>query len=222
MLREHGSQRALNVLAGLQRDPLLELEIHAEADRRDLDNATIRPMKRLLFPIVIAVVAAVAIGRFVGGFLEEFAERKANKAPPASVSDQTAPIIATMTIQPTEHTSEAELDIDTLERLEQHMMQTTLERGRSNFAKQGFDPKTYNPKIDVSSVYTISGGKRLAIIKMSEDSRVRTVWIMGFRGGQFLRVTCIRASNHDIPVFSGECGQKVSDAFYLPMKPQAR
>jgi hypothetical protein len=185
-------------------------------------------MKRLLFPILIAVIAAVAIGKLVGGFLGEFAERKANKAPPASVappgsvSDQTAPIIATMTIQPTESTSEAEMDIDTLERLEQHMMQTTLERGRSNFAKQGFDPKTYNPKIDVSSVYTISGGKRLAIIKMSVDSRVRTVWVMGFSGGQFLRVTCIRASNHDIPVFSGECGQKVSDAFYPPMKPQAR
>ncbi|MBI2312284.1 MAG: hypothetical protein HYU77_07280 [Betaproteobacteria bacterium] len=174
--------------------------------------------------MVVGVVVAVGIGKVVGGFLGESAAQKANQASPAAVpvADQIAPIVTAITIQDTEGKSEADLDLEGLKRLEQHMVQTTLQRAQANYAKQGFDPKTYNPKVDVGSVYMVAGGKKLAVIKMNIDNQVRTVWIMGFHRGQFLRVTCIRGSNHDIPIFSGECGQKVTEAFGVSVKPQVR
>jgi hypothetical protein len=45
------------------------------------------------------------------------------------------------------------------------------------------------------------------------DVGVRAVWIMGYQGEKFIRVQCLRGSDHDIPVFSGECGAKVKEAF---------
>ncbi|MCC7486895.1 MAG: hypothetical protein IT529_18145 [Burkholderiales bacterium] len=117
-------------------------------------------------------------------------------------------------------TTEADLNVETLKNLEQWLVQTTLQKARANYAKQGFDPKTFQPKINVGSVYTLAGGKKLAVIKMSMDGQVRTVWVLGFHRGEFLRVTCVRGSNHDISIFSGECGQKITEAFGVSIKPQ--
>lgn len=139
--------------------------------------------------------------------------------PAALGADRVAPITAMITIQDTEGTSEADLNIESLKKLEQWLVQTTLQRARANYAKQGFDPKTFNPKINVGSLYTVASGKKLAIVKLNMDNQVRTVWIMGFQRGEFLRVTCIRGSNHDIAIFSGECGQKITEAFGVSIRP---
>jgi hypothetical protein len=156
----------------------------------------------------VAAWLCVAIAQFVGHIS------------PALGADRVAPITAMVTIQDTEGTSEADLNIESLKKLEQWLVQTTLQRARTNYAKQGFDPKTFNPKINVGSVYTIAGGKKLAVTKMNMDNQLRTVWVMGFQRGEFLRVTCARGSNHDIPIFSGECGQKITEAFGVSVKPQ--
>ena len=193
-----------------------------------------------ILAVIVLVVIATIIGRLIGGEMGRQAAEKRIETPksysisevlPAApvkepapsalaVADQMAPIISAVTIQETEGPSEADLDLPALKRLEEHMVQTTLKRARANYAKQGFDPNTYNPKVDVGSVYVVAAGKKLAVIRMTIDAQVRTTWVMGFNQGQFLRVTCIRASNHDIPLFSGECGQKVTEAFAVSLKPQ--
>ena len=173
------------------------------------------------FTFVIVAIIAVGVAKFLGGVAGRQAAERHLAASDVKTqgTDQIAPLVTAITVQDTEGTSESDMDLDALKKLEQHMVQTILTKARANYAKQGFDPKTYNPQVDVGSVYTISGGKKLAVIKMTVDSQVRTVSIMGFNGGQFLRVTCIRGSNHDIPVFSGECGQKVTEAFGVSLKP---
>jgi len=177
---------------------------------------------RKILLTIVGVIVAIGIGKFIGGFLGESAAQRANQSarPVVPVAGQIAPTIAAITIQDTEGTSEADLDLEGLKRLEAHLVETTLRRARANYAKQGFDPKTYNPKIDVNSVYTVVSGKKLAVIRMSVDSQVRTVWVMGFRRDQFVRVSCIRASDHDIPIFSGECGQKLTEAFGVSLTAQ--
>ncbi len=135
-------------------------------------------------------------------------------------AQQMAPITAIVTIQATEGMTESDLSVEGLKNLEQWLVQTTLERARANYAKQGFDPKTFKPKLNVGSVYTQAGGKKLGVIKLNMDNQIRTVWVLGFNRKEFLRVTCIRGSNHDIPVFSGECGNKVTEAFGVSLKPQ--
>lgn len=134
--------------------------------------------------------------------------------------DKVAPITALITIQESEGMTEADLDTTSLKVLEQWTLQRTLQRARQNYASQGFDPKTFNPKVDVGSVLVLAGGKKLAVIRMTMDNQVRSVSVMGFNKGDFLRVTCIRRSNHDIPLFSGECGQKVTEAFGVSIKPE--
>ena len=172
---------------------------------------------------VIGVIVTVGIGKVIGGFLGESAAQGANEASPriAAVASQIAPVIAVISMQDTEGTSEADLDLDARKRLEQMMVDITLRRGRENYAKQGFDPKSYNPKVEANSVYMMTGGKKLVVIRMSIDSQARTVWVMGFHRGQFVRVTCIRASNHHIPIFSGACGQKITEAFDVSITFQA-
>ena len=141
--------------------------------------------------------------------------------PQATASeDRVAPITALITIQDAEGMTEADLDTTSLKRLEQWMVQRTLERARQNYASQGFEPTMFQPQIDVGSVYALAGGKKLAVIRMTMNNRIRSMWVMGFNKGDFLRVTCVRGSNHDIPLFSGECGQKVTEAFGVSIRPQ--
>lgn len=173
------------------------------------------------FTFIIAAIIAVGVAKLLGEMKgrQTIEGRLAASDVKPQGADQIAPLVTAITVQDTEGTSEADMDLNALTKLEQHMVQTILSKGRANHAKQGFDPKTYNPQVDVGSVYMISGGGKLAIIKMTVDSQVRAVFVMGFHGDQFLRVACIRASNHDIPVFSGECGQKVTEAFGVSLKP---
>lgn len=177
---------------------------------------------KVLLMVIVAIVA-VGIGKLIGSFLGETGAKRINQSSGyvVPVANKIAPVIAAITIQDTEKTSEADLDLEALKRLEQHMVKTTLRRARANYARQGFDPKTYNPKIDANSVYTVTSGKKLAVIRISIDSQVRAVWVMGFQRNQFVRVSCIRASNHDIPIFSGECGQKITEAFGVSITAQA-
>ena len=140
--------------------------------------------------------------------------------PTALAADKIAPITAFVTIQDAEGMTEANMDTASLKRFEQWMVQRTVERAKQSYASQGFDPKMFNPKAEVGSVYVLVGGKKLAVVRLTMDNQVRSVWIIGFHRGDFLRVACIRASNHDIPLFSGECGQKITEAFGVVVKPQ--
>jgi hypothetical protein len=64
----------------------------------------------------------------------------------------------------------------------------------------------------MSLLHCTRRGKPTLPVDLSH-SGVRIVWIMGFQRDQFLRVTCMRASNDDVPVFSGECGARLTEAF---------
>ena len=124
------------------------------------------------------------------------------------------------TVQNAENFTEAAMDMPALKNLETAMLQMTIEKARNSYAAQGFDPKTFKPSVQSSSVYMTVEGKKLAIVKATMNDQVRAIWIMGFRRDQFLRVTCLRSSNHDIPIFSGECGSKLMEAFSISFKRQ--
>ena len=136
-------------------------------------------------------------------------------------AEKVAPVTAVMAIQDAEGMTEADLDTATLKRIEQWIVQRTIERTKQNYVNQGLDPRTFNSKVDVGSALTIVDGKKLAVIRITMANGVRTLVVMGFRRGDFMRVTCIRPSNHDIPMLSGECGQKVTEAFGVSLKAQS-
>ena len=88
-----------------------------------------------------------------------------------------------------------------------------IKKSKSKYAELGYDPNSFNPKVEANSVYVTVNGKKLAVIKVNMDNSVRSVTIMGIKGTELHRVSCIRNSNHDIPVWTGECGKKIQEVF---------
>ena len=138
----------------------------------------------------------------------------------AVAADAVAPVQAFITIQDSENLTEASLDTASLKRIEQWIIERTLARSKQSYANQGFDPKTFRPLVEANSVYALVGGKKLAVVRLTLDKQVRAMTVLGFNRGDFLRVSCVRASNHDISMFSGPCGDKVTEAFGVSVKPQ--
>jgi hypothetical protein len=67
-------------------------------------------------------------------------------------------------------------------------------------------------------VYVKRNNKKLGIVKLIaydeafKGNLLQTV-IFGIKGDGFLRVSCFCKDCDDIPVYYGECGQKVKEAF---------
>lgn len=94
-----------------------------------------------------------------------------------------------------------------------------LQKGRSKYAEMGYNPKDFKPRVSANSVYVIAGGKKLAVIKVNMDNSIRSITVMGIKGTELHRVSCIRASNHDIRVWSGECGNEIRKTFGVSVQP---
>lgn len=130
-----------------------------------------------------------------------------------------APVVATITTQSAEGFTDADLDQTSLKNIETWIVDTMIKKGKSSYAELGYDSNDFNPKVDANSVYLTVKGKKLAVIKINMDNSVRSVTIMGIKGTELHRVTCIRNSNHDIPVWSGECGKKIQEVFGVAIQP---
>ena len=83
----------------------------------------------------------------------------------------------------------------------------------------GYNPKDFNPNVTANSLYVSFAGKKLGVIKINSDNQIRSVTIFGIKGNELHRVTCVRASNRDIPILTGECGNKVKETFGVSIQP---
>ena len=127
-----------------------------------------------------------------------------------------------ITVQSAEGCTDEDLDQTGLKNLETWVVNTMIKnkKSKSTYAELGYDPNSFNPKVvEANSVYVTVNGKKLAVIKVNMDNSVRSVTIMGIKGTELHRVSCIRNSNHDIPVWSGECGKKIQEVFGVAIQP---
>lgn len=138
---------------------------------------------------------------------------------PISRQMEIKPVMAYTTTQTSEGVTEADLDQTGLANLETWIVETMLQKSRNKYVEMGYNPKDFKPKVVANSVYVTAGGKKLAIIKINMDKSMRSVTIIGIKGDELNRVSCIRASNHDIPVWSGECGNEVHKTFGVSIQP---
>jgi hypothetical protein len=138
---------------------------------------------------------------------------------PISQETEMKPIVAFTTTQSSEGVTAADLDQAGLENLETWIVETMLQKSRAKYAEMGHNPNDFNPKVSANSVYVTTEDKKLAVIKVNIDGSIRSVTVMGLKGDQLLRVSCIRASDHDIPVWSGECGNEVRKTFGVSIQP---
>lgn len=169
------------------------------------------PIAYIIGVILLAVVIGpILISSSGGGSSGKTIVPKANAI---------ASVIAMSTVQSAEGVTDMDLDQAGLKNLETWTVNKIIEKSKSKYAEMGYDPNTFNPKIDANSVYVSVSGKKLAVIKINMDNSVRSVTIVGIKGNELHRVNCMRNSNHDIPVWSGECGNKIQEVFGVSLHP---
>ena len=173
--------------------------------------------------VVVVVIAAVGIGKIFGHLggklLAESAMKRESISPVIEPSNGEAPITAAITTEDAGDATDANLDLPALKKIEARFLEMTVSKARNTYTAKDLDPKKYNPRIESSSIYLTLAGRKLAIVKATFDSQFRVVWIVGLENGQAVRVTCFRSSNHDIPLFYGASGTKVTEAFGVSSKP---
>ena len=164
------------------------------------------------------LAGAVFFSMAIGPLFASQASSPKTSAPVTQSSD-VKPVIVYTTVQSAMGVTEADLDQEGLTNLENWVVETILQKSRNKFAEMGYEAKDFKPRIVAKSVYVIAGGKKLAVIKVDIDSSMRSVTIMGIKGNELHRVGCIRGSNHDIPLWSGECGNKIEEVFGVSVRP---
>lgn len=134
-----------------------------------------------------------------------------------AVDKNIAPIIVLSTSENSNGLKEKDLNQSVLSFWEDWLVKTTTENAYRNFAEQGYDPKKLKLNIKKDSVFITVSGTKLAVIRLNLNNLVRHAIIMGVKGNEIYRVTCIRSSNHTIPVLYGKCGEEVSKVFGMKL-----
>lgn len=180
-------------------------------------SAKIKKTAKVMLPFAYfagAVLLSIAIGPLIASPTISPA-----KSSPATASSEIKPVLVYTTVQSAEGVKEADLTQEGLKNLEDWVTKTILKKSKDKYTEMGYDPKDFNPNVTANSVYVNAGGKKLAIIKVDMDNSMKSVTVMGIKGDELHRVACIRGSNHDIPVWSGECGNKIEEVFGVSVRP---
>lgn len=170
---------------------------------------------KVLLPILYFVVLAVGAA-FTAEVVKSKEPRNIDSNPTLSQSTQT-PVLAFTTIQDSEGVVEKDMNQAWLAGIESWIVDTTREKARSKFVSMGYSEDKFNLQLSASSVYTIVEGKKLAVVKLDVENATRTVTIMGINQRELIRVTCIRKSDFDIPVWSGVCGDEIKKSLGVSM-----
>jgi predicted nucleic-acid-binding Zn-ribbon protein len=163
-----------------------------------------------------AVVSLIFIIGHISSYKKESEGRVANDISSEKIekiNDDNFPVTAAVTRQDSQGMTEARLDQAALKDIEKWLVQTIIQKSKSDYASSGNDASTFKPRVEAKSVYVNVRDKKLGVIKINFNDSVRAVNIIGFQNKEFIRVSCWRNSNDDIPVFSGACGDKVKEAF---------
>lgn len=124
-----------------------------------------------------------------------------------------SPVAVISSSQNSKGLKESDLNQSLLTFWENFLVKTTTSNVYRNFAEQGQDPSKLKLNIERNSVFVTVEGKKLAVMRLNLNNLVRHVIVMGIKGNEIYRVTCIRGSNHSISILFGKCGEEVKKTF---------
>ena len=136
----------------------------------------------------------------------------------AAQLSRTEPVRAFTTTQDAEGLTQEDLDQAALENFEWWIIEEMLAKGKERFGQKGNNPSDFRPNVAVDSSYFSIDGIKLAIINANFSDMVRFIFIFGFKGEQFHKVSCFRPSNHDIPMWTGPCGDEILETFGVTIR----
>jgi hypothetical protein len=115
-------------------------------------------------------------------------------------------------VQSAEGYTDANLDDTFLANTKAWLLKTMTEGARQEYAKSGYDPSSYKPKLLADARYLQLERGKLALIT-ARSTGVRAVWVIGIKGDQFHRISCLRKSDADVSVTQGACAEEIFKVF---------
>jgi hypothetical protein len=116
------------------------------------------------------------------------------------------------TVQDADGTTPADMTVEFLSNLEAYLVLEIRKKAKNRLSELGHDPDDIDADYTSSSVYMDVDGKRLGVIKL-RGGGPRIVFVVGFVGTDFHRVTCLRKEDVYIPIMTGKCGNKIMSVF---------
>lgn len=140
----------------------------------------------------------------------------AQQVAPSNVQRPGVDVVTAVATQSSEGVTEADLDQQGLMRLQDWVVNMTVEKTALVSGDSEFDTVAFTQSLSPQSVYITVAGKKFAVTKMSPPG-ARLVSIIGISGDELIRVVCVRDSPEEIVVLSGACGQEISRSFQLTL-----
>lgn len=179
-----------------------------------------KPVTLFLHRALIVALLVSAVGLYFTSVARN-PPFKNEKAISSNTPAGSEPIVAAITIQAANGLTVQNFDQAWLKHAESWVVDMLTTQAR-NAAKERRNGADINPKSEAESMYMVIQGKKLAINKiglflMGETSRFVAIW--GLEGENLIRVTCYRVNNDEISILSGECGNKIKEAFGVSARP---
>jgi hypothetical protein len=175
-----------------------------------------RPISDSLRSISIIAMSFLLLATFGQMYTRDILSAVPDRAPSTTPPPARAEVVTAIATQSSEGVTEADMDQPGLMRLQEWIVDMTVEKTALVSGESTFDAAAYKRSLNPESVYLTVAGMKLAVTKMRPPG-ARMVSIMGIRGDELIRVICARDSAEDIVVLSGACGAEIARAFQITL-----
>lgn len=116
--------------------------------------------------------------------------------------------------QESEGLTQNEFSMEFLKNLEKYIVSNVKLKAKEILRSQGMS----GAKVDISSesTYVENSGVKLAVIRLRSFAgsyETNEVFISGIVNNEFKRIACVRNSKTTIPIFYGDCSEKIKEVF---------
>ncbi len=164
--------------------------------------------KQLVWSIV-AIIAIIPIAQFISREVGEAQDSSATSASPIRPSFADTEVVVSR--QASEGITEADFSQQFLTNLEAW----TIERTTAN-AKKYWDAASISEKdarLSGESVFIERFGHQLAVIRIKIGGTTPAATIVGVKGDEIFRITCVDRSGRSVSVTAGPCDEKIREVF---------
>ena len=115
-----------------------------------------------------------------------------------------------MSTQSSDGVKQDSMNNDFLKALEEHIKKRVKFHAEAYLKSIG--SKTTTIEFQASSVYVYAGRYKLAVTRLNTSNSAQ-VHLLGIRGDEAIRVTCVSQSSNPIPISYGKCADKIYEAY---------
>lgn len=173
-----------------------------------------RNIKRTI-TVLLGFVCVVAFGMFLSFYTPNVSNSAIDANNAAKKGDSSIkPVIAVTVIEESvEGATSEDLNQASLEIIANALKEKALANMEIQYRENGYDPRAIDLKQEAEYHFVVIQGLRLGVINTVSMDQLISVIVVGIIDGEFIRVSCMRTSNHKISLASGVCADEMYSAF---------